>query len=618
MASILRNKVDGGFDYQRPSSAPPAEALPSQEEEVAVDNRADPRLDPNYAAYYYYYSRFDPRLPPPLYAPGQSWQAGAMGGNSKPSNQWNQQQQAPVPPQMGMKQMWEQEEGRNMARKALVDMIQDDFPRTPSPLLGARRAMEAEDDHLAHAMRFVNMRDEIAHNQPPPQISYASRLSSPGARSANGSPNQRSKDMFALPPSTKDIFGWGRDEMLGIQRPKSVATPSFNAASKLLGGEPFAGPKRNNMSTPPPPGFGRPSSIKPTHSPAVSDSMKVRSPLLEEFRTNKTRKFELKDIAGFMIEFSGDQHGSRFIQQKLETATVEEKQLVFNEIQPQGLALMTDVFGNYVIQKFFEYGTPQQKAQLAGLMKGHVLSLSTQMYGCRVMQKALEHVHVDQQTQLVKELDGHILTCVKDQNGNHVIQKCIERVPPDLIGFIIGSFSNQVYSLATHPYGCRVIQRLFEHCNEEQIKPLLDEIHRYILNLAQDQYGNYVVQHILEKGYGDDRSKIIDRLTPHMFAFSRHKFASNVIEKCVLYGTHPQRKRVVDDLCLNCKDTSSPLFQMMKDQYANYVVQKMIDRLEKDLRDALLEKIKPLIPALKKFSYGKHIVNKVEKAMGPL
>lgn len=46
-----------------------------------------------------------------------------------------------------------------------------------------------------------------------------------------------------------------------------------------------------------------------------------------------------------------DQYGSRFIQQKLETATDEEKNAIFPEILPIGRTLMTDVFGNYVIQK---------------------------------------------------------------------------------------------------------------------------------------------------------------------------------------------------------------------------------------------------------------------------
>lgn len=87
------------------------------------------------------------------------------------------------------------------------------------------------------------------------------------------------------------------------------------------------------------------------------------------------------------MEFSGDQHGSRFIQQKLETANSDEKDIVFAEIRPNSLQLMTDVFGNYVIQKFFEHGNQLQKSILAKQMEGHVLTLSLQMYGCRVVQK---------------------------------------------------------------------------------------------------------------------------------------------------------------------------------------------------------------------------------------
>lgn len=49
--------------------------------------------------------------------------------------------------------------------------------------------------------------------------------------------------------------------------------------------------------------------------------------------------------------FSVDQHGSRFIQQKLEYCSVEDKASVFKEVLPHASKLMTDVFGNYVIQK---------------------------------------------------------------------------------------------------------------------------------------------------------------------------------------------------------------------------------------------------------------------------
>lgn len=117
---------------------------------------------------------------------------------------------------------------------------------------------------------------------------------------------------------------------------------------------------------------------------------------------------------------SADQYGSRFIQQKLEQATTEEKNMVYQEIMPHALALMTDVFGNYVVQKvrcnsfsfmmlfvfflllfmdvvrtivgifqFFEHGLAPQRRELANKLFGHVLTLSLQMYGCRVIQKVL-------------------------------------------------------------------------------------------------------------------------------------------------------------------------------------------------------------------------------------
>ncbi|KAJ2857463.1 mRNA binding protein puf3 [Coemansia erecta] len=338
-----------------------------------------------------------------------------------------------------------------------------------------------------------------------------------------------------------------------------------------------------------------------------------RSIILEEFRNNKTRKYELKDICEHMVEFSCDQHGSRFIQQKLEMATLEEKELVFQEVMPSSLQLMTDVFGNYVIQKFFEHGSQVQKHMLAKQMEGHILTLSLQMYGCRVVQKALEHLLTEQQASMVRELDGHVLQCVKDQNGNHVIQKAIERIPVEHIRFIIDSFHGQVYSLATHPYGCRVIQRMFEHCEDSQTRPLLDELHRYTTNLVQDQYGNYVIQHVMERGKAVDRGLVCSRVRGHVLQLSKHKFASNVVEKCIAYGEPKDRKALIDEITAVRRDGSSNLVYMMKDQYANYVVQKMLDVVDDQQRELILTKIQAHMAALRKFTYGKHLISKVEK-----
>ncbi|EEF38125.1 pumilio, putative [Ricinus communis] len=337
------------------------------------------------------------------------------------------------------------------------------------------------------------------------------------------------------------------------------------------------------------------------------------SSLLDEFKSNKTKCFELSEIAGHVVEFSADQYGSRFIQQKLETATTEEKNMVFNEIMPQALSLMTDVFGNYVIQKFFEHGSAAQIRELADQLTGHVLTLSLQMYGCRVIQKAIEVVELDQQTKMVAELDGHIMRCVRDQNGNHVIQKCIECVPEDAIQFIVSTFYDQVVTLSTHPYGCRVIQRVLEHCHDAKTQRIMmDEILQSVLMLAQDQYGNYVVQHVLEHGKPHERSSIIKKLTGQIVQMSQQKFASNVIEKCLTFGTPAERQALVNEM-LGTTDENEPLQVMMKDQFANYVVQKVLETCDDQQLELILNRIKVHLNALKKYTYGKHIVARVEK-----
>uniref|UniRef100_A0A8C6R9V0 PUM-HD domain-containing protein n=1 Tax=Nannospalax galili TaxID=1026970 RepID=A0A8C6R9V0_NANGA len=267
------------------------------------------------------------------------------------------------------------------------------------------------------------------------------------------------------------------------------------------------------------------------------------SRLLEDFGNNHFPNLQLRDLIGH-VEFSQDQHGSRFIQQKLERATSAEQQMVFNEILQAAYQQIMDVFGNYVIQKFFEFGSLDQKLALATHICGNVLPLDLQMYGCYIIQKALESISYDQQSEMVKELDGHVLKCVKDHNGNHVIQKYIECIQHSLCSSLMLSKDKCLY-----------------------FQPILTD----------DQYGNYVIQRVPEHGRPEDKSKIVSEIRGKVLALSQHKFASNVVEKCVSHASRAERALLIDEVCCQNDGPHSALYTMIKNQYANYMLQKMTD-----------------------------------------
>uniref|UniRef100_A0A8C3GUI7 Pumilio homolog 1 n=1 Tax=Corvus moneduloides TaxID=1196302 RepID=A0A8C3GUI7_CORMO len=461
--------------------------------------------------------------------------------------------------------------------------------------------------------------------QPQPQQQPTSNLASSSFYGNNSlSSNSQSSSLFsqgsAQPANTS--LGFGSSSSLGATLGSALggfgtAGGLTNGSGRYISAAPGAEAKYRSASSASSL-FSPSSTLFPSSRLryGMSDVMPSgRSRLLEDFRNNRYPNLQLREIAGHIMEFSQDQHGSRFIQLKLERATPAERQLVFNEILQAAYQLMVDVFGNYVIQKFFEFGSLEQKLALAERIRGHVLSLALQMYGCRVIQKALEFIPPDQQVinEMVRELDGHVLKCVKDQNGNHVVQKCIECVQPQSLQFIIDAFKGQVFALSTHPYGCRVIQRILEHCLPEQTLPILEELHQHTEQLVQDQYGNYVIQHVLEHGRPEDKSKIVAEIRGNVLVLSQHKFASNVVEKCVTHASRTERAMLIDEVCTMNDGPHSALYTMMKDQYANYVVQKMIDVAEPAQRKIVMHKIRPHIATLRKYTYGKHILAKLEK-----
>ena len=74
------------------------------------------------------------------------------------------------------------------------------------------------------------------------------------------------------------------------------------------------------------------------------------------------------------------------------------------------------------------------------------------------------------------------------------------------------------------------------------------------------------------------REKVLEKLYGCFQALSQHKFASNVVEVCLQKGNAQQRDRIVGEILQTGSNGSQDQLQvMMKDQFGNYVIQKVLE-----------------------------------------
>merc|ERR1712025_1279085 len=101
-----------------------------------------------------------------------------------------------------------------------------------------------------------------------------------------------------------------------------------------------------------------------------------------------------------------------------------------------------------------------------------------------------------------------------------------------------------------------------------------------------------------------------------ILSFSKHKFASNVVEKCLMQGDDAGKQELFKVVLGTTENSHPPLEEMIKDQYANYVVQKMVEVASEEQRKEIHSRIVSLRLDLASMSFGKHIHSKMEESKG--
>lgn len=104
----------------------------------------------------------------------------------------------------------------------------------------------------------------------------------------------------------------------------------------------------------------------------------------------------------------------------------------------------------------------------------------------------------------------------------------------------------------------------------------------------------------MERGSPADRERLVDAVRGQILLLSRHKFASNVCEKAIAAADSARKRSIVEEMLAPGSNGVIPVTLMMKDQYANYVLQKAINLVDGDLSEALVAVVLPQLVSMRR------------------
>lgn len=321
----------------------------------------------------------------------------------------------------------------------------------------------------------------------------------------------------------------------------------------------------------------------------------------------KYASVHVNDLVGEIYGLCKDQHGCRFLQRKLDERDEQSVQTIFNEVKSHIIELMTDPFGNYLCQKLLESTNDEQRTVLIRSAMPAMSKIALNQHGTRALQKMIEFISTPEQTNLIIDaLRYDVVQLIQDLNGNHVIQKCLNHLSPEDAQFIFDAVGANCIVVGTHRHGCCVLQRCIDHAPGLQKGKLVDQVINDAFSLVQDPFGNYVVQYILDLGEPRFTEPLCKSFESNVSFLSKQKFSSNVVEKCIRCCSQETRRFLVAEIMVPAE-----LEKVLRDSYANYVIQTAMDYADPETRSLLMEQIRPLLPAIRSTPHGRRIQTKL-------
>ena len=113
---------------------------------------------------------------------------------------------------------------------------------------------------------------------------------------------------------------------------------------------------------------------------------------------------------------------------------------------------------------------------------------------------------------------------------------------------------------------------------------------------------------MLDQGEVATNTRLCEIFLERILELSRQKFSSNVIEKCLMQSPQSIKQKMIGEI-----SKGEYIAPMLLDQYANYVLQRVMSLAAPDQLHNILLAIQPALVTLRKSPNGVRIYSKLTK-----
>ena len=288
-------------------------------------------------------------------------------------------------------------------------------------------------------------------------------------------------------------------------------------------------------------------------------------------RTGKIDYYIYNLIKGKFLQIIKNHKGSKIFQKYLKSTHSDDiLHQIFIELSPNLEEIIIDPYANYFCKKFFTYLNQNDRIDFLKRIEPSFIKLSSDSIGTYPIQSIIEYLSSKAEKMIIiNAIKDRFEELIYDPFGCHVIEKLLVCLEDEYVMFIYVYIFEKFLYLSNNSYGICIIKKVLAFTHKKKLHEKLKSIFKEnCLYLIQQSYGNFVIQVIIE--CWDDYKDIINIFKGHFFNLSLEKYASNVIERCI-----EKNEDILNDY-INEIINSNCIYEVMKSNYGNYVIQKAI------------------------------------------